>query len=31
MVVVREVSGWKFVQFNFSFPTAYFPDVRILE
>jgi hypothetical protein len=30
-VVVREASGWKFAQLNFSFPTVYFPDVRILE
>ncbi len=29
-VVVREVDGWKFAQMNFSFPTIYFPDVRIL-
>lgn len=30
-VVVRENDGWKFAQMNFSFPTIYFPDVRILE
>jgi hypothetical protein len=30
-VVVRESSGWKFAQIHFSFPTIYFPDVRILE
>jgi hypothetical protein len=30
-VVVREETGWKFAQMNFSFPTIYFPDVRILE
>jgi hypothetical protein len=30
-VVVREPSGWKFAQMNFSFPTIYFPDVRITE
>jgi ketosteroid isomerase-like protein len=30
-VVLREEAGWKFVQMNFSFPTIYFPDVRILE
>lgn len=30
-VVVREAPGWKFAQLNFSFPTVYFPDVRILE
>ena len=29
-VVVREAPGWKFAQLNFSFPTVYFPDVRIL-
>ena len=30
-VVVREGDGWKFVQVNFSFPTIYFPDVRLME
>ena len=30
-VVVRESNGWKFAQMNFSFPTIYFPDVRIFE
>ncbi len=30
-VVVREAGGWKFAQMNFSFPTVYFPDVRIVE
>jgi hypothetical protein len=30
-VVVREAVGWKFAQMNFSFPTIYFPDVRVLE
>ena len=30
-VVVREPDGWKFVQMNFSFPTIYFPDVRLLD
>lgn len=30
-VVVREPSGWKFAQVNFSFPTIFFPDVRIME
>jgi hypothetical protein len=30
-VVVREAHGWKFAQMNFSFPTVYFPDVRLLE
>jgi ketosteroid isomerase-like protein len=29
-VVVREPNGWKFAQMNFSFPTIYFPDVRLL-
>ena len=30
-VVVRESDGWKFAQMNFSFPTVYFPDVRIMD
>ncbi len=30
-VVVREDNGWKFAQMNFSFPTIYFPDVRLFE
>lgn len=30
-VVVREAEGWKFVQVNFSFPTVFFPDVRLME
>jgi hypothetical protein len=30
-VVVREVDGWKFAQMNFSFPTIYFPDLRLME
>lgn len=30
-VVVKEPDGWKFAQVNFSFPTVYFPDVRIME
>lgn len=30
-VVVRRADGWKFAQVNFSFPTVYFPDVRIIE
>ena len=30
-VVVREPNGWKFAQMNFSFPTIYFPDVRLLD
>jgi len=29
-VVVREEDGWKFAQMNFSFPTVYFPDVRLM-
>jgi hypothetical protein len=29
-VVVREVDNWKFAQVNFSFPTVYFADVRIM-
>lgn len=29
-VVVREATGWKFAQMNFSFPTVYFPDVRLM-
>jgi hypothetical protein len=28
-VVLRESTGWKFAQMNFSFPTVYFPDVRL--
>jgi hypothetical protein len=28
-VVVRKPEGWKFAQVHFSFPTIYFPDVRI--
>ncbi len=28
-VVVREADGWKFAQMHFSFPTIYFPDVRL--
>jgi len=31
MMVVRQADGWKFAQVNFSFPTIYFPDVRILD
>jgi hypothetical protein len=27
---VREAEVWKFAQVNFSYPTVYFPDVRIL-
>jgi len=30
-VVIREVGGWKFTQMIFSFPTIYFPDVRLME
>ena len=30
-VVVRETDDWKFAQMNFSFPTIYFPDVRLME
>ena len=30
-VVVREAGAWKFAQINFSFPTVYFPDVRLVE
>ena len=30
-VVVREADSWKFAQMNFSFPTIYFPDVRIFD
>ncbi len=30
-VAVREADGWKFAQMNFSFPTIYFPDVRLFE
>ncbi len=30
-VVVHEAEGWKFAQVNFSFPTVFFPDVRILD
>jgi ketosteroid isomerase-like protein len=30
-VVMREAEGWKFVQMNFSFPTVYYPDVRLME
>jgi len=29
-VVIHEPAGWKFAQVNFSFPTVYFPDVRLL-
>lgn len=30
-VVMREAEGWRFAQMNFSFPTIYFPDVRLTE
>jgi len=30
-VVIRRSEGWKFAQLSFSFPTVYFPDVRIME
>lgn len=30
-VAVHQPDGWKFAQMNFSFPTIYFPDVRIME
>jgi hypothetical protein len=30
-VAARESGNWKFVQMNFSFPTVYFPDVRVIE
>ena len=30
-VVSREPEGWKFAQIHFSFPTIYFPDVRVIE
>lgn len=30
-VVVRGANRWKFAQMNFSFPTVYFPDVRLTE
>lgn len=30
-VVVRVEGGWKFAQMNFSFPTIYFPDVRLMD
>jgi hypothetical protein len=30
-VVIREADSWKFAQMNFSFPTVYFPDVRIMD
>lgn len=30
-VVVHLPEGWKFAQMNFSFPTVYFPDVRVFD
>ncbi len=30
-VVVQTSEGWKFAQMNFSFPTVFFPDVRLIE
>jgi ketosteroid isomerase-like protein len=30
-VLIRERDGWKFAQMNFSFPTVYFPDVRLFD
>lgn len=30
-VLGQEKEGWKFQQMQFSFPTVYFPDVRLLE
>lgn len=30
-VVLHESDSWKFAQMNFSFPTIYFPDVRLME
>lgn len=30
-VVIHEADGWKFAQMNFSFPTIYFPDVRLTD
>lgn len=29
-VVVRRADGWKFGQLHFSFPTIFFPDVRVM-
>jgi len=29
-VVVRGADGWQFSQLHFSFPTVYFPDVRVM-
>ena len=30
-VTVRQAGSWKFAQVNFSFPTIYFPDVRVFD
>jgi hypothetical protein len=30
-VVVSQEDGWKFAQLHFSFPTIFFPDVRIMK
>jgi ketosteroid isomerase-like protein len=30
-VVVRDGDAWKFAQMHFSFPTIYFPDVRLFD
>ena len=30
-VLLHERDEWKFAQMNFSFPTVYFPDVRLME
>lgn len=30
-VVVRAGERWQFAQMNFSFPTIYFPDVRLMD
>jgi hypothetical protein len=30
-IVLRESGDWKFTQMNFSFPTVYFPDVRLMD
>ncbi len=30
-VAVKSAEGWQFAQMNFSFPTVYFPDVRLFD
>lgn len=30
-VLLRTANGWKFAQLHFSFPTIYFPDVRVFD